>query len=194
MSKISKSGYILVTLITGVLTAVGRGSVLRVRVHVFLMGRSGGLHAREVRQTLRPSSPMAEAGDLKSSQCGFESHLGHLSAQALIGAEVEVLVQAAAWIERRRTGRTSVHVEVLPNRQGLRTDAAEDCVGAPFAHRPHLGFMISRFNVAEVAWVELAAAFEPDGDDVELCAVVNAPGLMIDRRSQHPHSASNGAA
>lgn len=137
---------------------------------------------------------MAEAGDLKSSQCGFESHLGHRSVQALIGAEVQVLVQAAARIEGRAAGGARVSAEVVPDPHRLLADAAQDRLGILLPRRPNGCCVVSCFCVAEVAWIELAAAFELDGDHVEHRPVVNATGLVINCRAEDSHSASNGAA
>lgn len=45
--------------------------------------------------------------------------------------------------------------------------------------RPHRSVMVGRFLVAQMARIKIAAAPEPDGNDVELCPVVHAPRLVI---------------
>ena len=51
--------------------------------------------------------------------------------------------------------------------------------------RPDGSIVVSRFRVAQVARIKLAAALEPDGNDVELCPVVHAPRLVIHGGAQN---------
>lgn len=45
---------------------------------------------------------------------------------------------------------------------------------------PHGRLMVGSFLMAEVARVELAAALEPDGNDVELGLIVHTSSLVVD--------------
>ncbi len=58
-------------------------------------------------------------------------------------------------------------------------------MGSLILRRPHRSVMVGRFLVAQVARIKLAAALEPDGNDVELCPVVYAPRLVIHGGAQN---------
>jgi hypothetical protein len=58
-------------------------------------------------------------------------------------------------------------------------------MGVLLPRRPHRSVMVSRFLMAQVARIELAAALEPDGNDVELCPIVHAPRLVIHGGTQN---------
>lgn len=58
-------------------------------------------------------------------------------------------------------------------------------MGSLLLRRPHCSVMVGRFLVAQMARIKLAAALEPDGNDVELCPVVHAPRLVIHSGAQN---------
>lgn len=123
---------------------------------------------------------MAEAGDLKSSQCGFESHLGHRRIGDSVRPEVQVLMEPAARVEGRLTRGAAACVKVVQDRHGFTADAAENRMSTLLPQWPHGRLMVGSFLMAEVARVELAAALEPDGNDVELGLIVHTSSLVVD--------------
>lgn len=99
------------------------------------------------------------------------------------GSDLEVVmhVKPAPRVERSAAAWATDDVQVCPNRQLLTADPAEDRRGPLLLHRPGGGVVVCVLLVALVARVVLEATVKLDSDDVERCAVVDTPSLLIDQ-------------
>jgi len=93
-------------------------------------------------------------------------------------------VEAAAFVEEAAAGGAAVGGEVGVDAQLGPADSAEDGLLAAAVAGPLACGVVRGFLVAEVARVVAAAAEELDGDDVDGRAVVDAPGLVVDRGTE----------
>lgn len=93
-------------------------------------------------------------------------------------------MEAAAFVEEAVAREAAIGGKVGLNAQLGPTDPTQyrhlvATVSGPLACR-----VVSRFLVAEVAWIVVATAEELDGDDVDRRVVVNTSGLVIDRGAE----------
>lgn len=112
--------------------------------------------------------------------------------------EIQVGVQMASWVERRRAVGARPHFQVLADGEFACADPTEDRLGSLFVHWPLRRRVIRTLLVTEMAGIVLLAAPELNSDYVQRRPVMLTSCLVVDRTPQDsthhrapPHFASS---
>lgn len=132
--------------------------------------------ARSVSRSATFHPAMNAAADAGQSCGGAQPAIGSLSAR-----EIEVIVIAAAGVERRaarRAHRAAFHI--LPNGHHVLASSAKNSWLVPLRHWPNLNGMIRECHMAIFAGVVHATALHPDGDNVAIRTVMGAARITVE--------------
>jgi len=102
--------------------------------------------------------------------------------------KIQVVVIGAAWVKSRLAPGAEVSAaEILSDRQGAVTTAAEDGVGVAFVLAPRNRRVASQVLMAQNARVKLIATLKSNSDQIAIRVVVCALSALINARTEHRH-------
>jgi hypothetical protein len=129
-------------------------------------------------------SPRAVSRKVREVVPGTEAPVQLHSGNAIrsLGArEIKLVMLAAAGIKRGVTKRALIAAcHIFVDGHFISASTAEHCGLGPFHLRPDLNRMVCQSQVALLAGVINAAAFHPDGNNIESSRIVSTAGLRIE--------------